>query len=392
MDRKSFVGFLRRRWVRVTGITLLVLVLAFFAGGGWYFSSLIRSDALLVKEEGPPDYDLEVVDSTDTVLTFALGSDPPDDLLSGETLGVAWDGGYGQVGAIVSRDDTSIARSYTSISGVPPPGVMVALEGDAFPKDPAARGLAHQDVVFEAGLGEFPAWFFAGDDSTWVVFVHGRGAHRREALRALPIYVDRGHPCLVISYRNDTEAPEASGRLARFGATEWEDLEGAVSYALAHGAEDVILVGYSMGGAVVASFLLESDLAGSVQGVVLEAPALHLGIMVDTEAGETNLPLLPIKVPMALTVTAKWFATWRFGVDWPALDYIGEADRFTTPMLVIHGVDDDSVPFEIAERLAEARPDLVTLAAFEGTRHVRAWNVDPDRFRTEIEKFLDGLE
>ena len=60
-------------------------------------------------------------------------------------------------------------------------------------------------------------------------------------------------------------------------------------------------------------------------------------------------------------------------------------------MLVVPGVDDDTVPFEIAERPAAARPDLVTLAAFETARHLRARNVDPGRYRAEIERFLDSL-
>ena len=85
-----------------------------------------------------------------------------------------------------------------------------------------------------------------------------------------------------------------------------------------------------------------------------------------------------------MKTAAKWLATWRFGVDWPAIDYLKVADRYSTPMLVIHGIDDDTVPFLIAERLAAARPDLVTLAAFEGARHVRAWNVDPDYFKAAV--------
>ena len=47
----------------------------------------------------------------------------------------------------------------------------------------------------------------------------------------------------------------------RFGETEWEGLEGAAQYALDKGAEDLILVGYSMGGAIITNFLFESLLA-----------------------------------------------------------------------------------------------------------------------------------
>ena len=58
------------------------------------------------------------------------------------------------------------------------------------------------------------------------------------------------------------EAASADG-YHRYGQTEWEDLAAAIQYALDHGAEDVVLVGYSMGGAIVVSLLYRSPLAQS---------------------------------------------------------------------------------------------------------------------------------
>lgn len=383
----------RRRWLYWTVGVLLLCVLAFFAGGGWYFSSQIRSDALLVEEQSPPDYEHEVLGVGGGTLTLALGEDPPDDLVSDEVLGVVWEGGYGQVGAVVARDDASVARVFTPLTGTPPVGAVVALDGFAFPNDPEAVGIDWETVTYQSGLGPAEAWFVEGERSTWAIFVHGRGANPGEGLRALPTFLAAGFPALLITYRNDEGAPEVEGRLARFGATEWEDLEGAVGYALGAGAEDVVLVGYSMGGAIVASFLLHSSLAPDAEGAVLEAPALDLGAMVDARAGDTRLPLVSLQVPMALTVTAKWMASWRFGVDWGEADFVARAAEFVTPMLIIHGTDDDDVPFSVSEEFAAAAPPgLVTLVPFEGAGHVRAWNTDPQRYGRVLEDFLAGID
>jgi pimeloyl-ACP methyl ester carboxylesterase len=381
-----------RRWIYWTTGVVLVVILAFFAGGGWYFSSKIRSDALYVEPPGAPDYQYTVLGVSDGIITLALPANPSDDLVRSQVLGVEWEGGYGQVSTVVAADADSVTRAFLPLTGSPPVGILVAFDAFAYPDDPAVVGIDWDTVTYDSGLGPADAWYVDGTGSTWAIFVHGRGASPAEALRALPIYVAAGFPALVITYRNDPGAPEVPDRLARFGATEWEDLEGAVRYALDHGAAHLVLVGYSMGGAIVVSFLLHSGLANLVEGAVLEAPALSLGAMVDARAGETSLPLIPVRVPVVLTATAKWIASWRFGVNLGEVDYTGRAGELNTPILLIHGDEDGDVPVALAEAFAAARPDLVRLEVFPGAGHVKAWNVDPERYQTVVADFLAGLE
>ncbi len=101
-----------------------------------------------------------------------------------------------------------------------------------------------------------PAWFIPGTSSTWVVFVHGRGETPREGLRIASTVAPLGYPMLLIQYRNDPQAPAGNG-YGQFGVDEWQDLEGAVQYALDNGAERIVLAGASMGGAASLAFLRE---------------------------------------------------------------------------------------------------------------------------------------
>ena len=50
--------------------------------------------------------------------------------------------------------------------------------------------------------------------------------------------------------------------------------------------------------------------------------------------------------------------------------------------------DDGFVPSTASRRLAEARPDLVTLVPFSVAKHVRLWNYDPTKYTAAIRSWL----
>lgn len=387
-SRRTRRGF--PRWAVVGIGAILGFALVFLVGGGWFFSSQIGSDALAVDADDSPDLEIEVVSVGEGTITFVLGDEPEDDLVSDEILGVAWATGYGQVGSLIDQTDTSVERVFGHLTGEQVEvGDLVDLEGYAFPADAAGGlGIAVEEVRYSSPFGEFDAWYVPGTNNTWVVFVHGRGAHPRESFRPLPAVVEAGHPALIIFYRNDVGQPETSDRRAGFGSTEWEDLDGAVQYAIDQGAENVVLYGLSMGGGIAVNFMFESDLADRIVGLILDAPALELGAMVDARADDTNLPLLPLRVPTPLTTVAKWLASVRYDLDWDDLDYLDRAGELSVPILLFHGAMDDTVPVELSDQLAETRPDLVTYLRFDDAGHVRSWNVDPVRYEQALTDFL----
>jgi pimeloyl-ACP methyl ester carboxylesterase len=153
----------------------------------------------------------------------------------------------------------------------------------------------------------------------------------------------------------------------------------------------VVLAGFSMGGAVVTSFLLESPLASRVRGVVLDSPALDLGEVIDYGSADRELPVLGAPLPPALTVTAKGIAGVRYDLDWGQLDYVDRAGRLAAPMLVFHQAGDPTVPVAISEALASARPDLVTFERFTGDGHVQSWNTDRARYERALRAFLERV-
>lgn len=375
-------------------VSLVALLVVFHAAGGWYFASVLNDRALSAHrrlERLVPERRIEVIAVTPGSVTLRAGDDRR--LALDGVFGLEWDGGWGTIGAILEHDGDEVTRQFERREGTgPEPATMVSVDTRAYQGDPAATGVAFEDVTYAGELGEYPAWFVPGEGTTWFVFVHGNGMTRRDALRIVPAIASAGLPILIPTYRNDEGAPRSpDGRLA-YGKDEWRDLEAAIQYALDHGADSVVLEGMSMGGAVVAAFLLESDLAGHVRGVVFDAPALDFERSVEFQAAREELPLVRLPLPPTLIDTAEWLAGVRFGVDWAYTDYLARAAQFSTPMLLIHGAEDDDVPLGISEDLQRARPDLVReLYIAEGAGHTEAWNVAPKEYERRIVAFLASL-
>jgi alpha-beta hydrolase superfamily lysophospholipase len=146
----------------------------------------------------------------------------------------------------------------------------------------------------------------------------------------------------------------------------------------------VILVGYSMGGAIVTNFLYRAPLAAKVRGVILDAPMLDLGSAIDHGVRQRGLPVF-------LSGIGKFLAQVRFDVDWKALNYLSRASELDVPILLFHGDADTVVPVETSDALAHARPDLVTYHRVPEATHARSWNIDPEKYEAAVRKFLVEL-
>jgi len=388
--QRTLVGALVRTTAIVAGV-LLVL----FAVSGFYFSGVLEDGALKPPTSEAIAYDLEVVNASPGTITVK-GSDTNDQLGQEGIQGIEWADGYTQSPDLESSskvDGTRTdVRSVEPGTPVPPVGTPVNLDPFAFDGNPLdALGIAYEDVIYSSNIGSFPAWFVPGSSDTWAIVVHGKGASREEGLRAIPILKALGYPILVISYRNDVgEVRDPSG-YHRYGTTEWVDLAAAVTYAQENGAKDHILFGYSMGGAIISSYLVQSPLRNFTKAAILDSPVLSFERTVDYQASRTDLPLLPIKVPGVVTQFAKWISEWRYDIDWASTDYLSQTNELHAPMLIFHGTQDPSVPYATSLEMANLRPDIVTLVTTEAG-HTRSWNVDPEAYETTIRDFLAGLD
>jgi uncharacterized protein len=337
--------------------------------------------------------DLKILGRTDTTV---LLSKTLDTLVPGQYgLWFSEGAGHAKVGAVLEVGPTWVRRE---LLGVDHGDLSTATRGSIagwFYLDPEQLGVTHQDVVIQTPVGPAPAWLIPAEKKTgrWLIGVHGRGVRRQECLRAVEVARRCGYTSLLVSYRNDGDAPlSADGRYG-LGDTEWPDVDAALEYAIANGATEVVLMGWSMGGAISLQLATRTSHADVLKGIILESPVVDWAETIDYQTDAQHAPRVVsaaarhlISSPWARKLTGQ-----DESIDLDRLDFVARADELTLPILLMHSADDGYVPPYASRALALARPDIVTFDEFTMARHAKLWNYDADRFNEDIGGWLNRL-
>jgi hypothetical protein len=388
------------KWLRRVLLGLVVFLLVASIGGAWYMSGLVLDGAEIKGDDASFDNAIVAITpaaggATGTV-TYRVPDrikDPATDDNTVGRVGMRFEaGGYLLLDQGAKVDGTQVTRTYRLLEGTAPrAGDLGKMDWPAFP-NAKALGLTQREVTYQSPFGTMPALIVdpvatAPKSTTWAVIIHGRNGSNREGLRITPRFAERGMTTMLINYRDDRKEPgiPAEDGLGNFGSTEWPDAQAAVAYALGAGAKHVVLVGYSMGGAITAAYLENGDNTAAVTGTVLVSPAVSFHDMTLFGAELKGIPTAPLAPVIWL---AERFVELRTKIDYSTSEFKDNAATWPVPALVTAASKDDLVPPAAIEEFAKALPKG-TYKYFEGAGHTGEWNKDSTTFDTLVNTWLD---
>lgn len=390
-----------RRAARANGriAVALRIVSAVLAGGVVTLSAasalVARRLAQRVVTPAPRLADTRVVGLDTAAQTITLARTEDTALPGRYGLFTSGSENYLKLGTVLSQSDTAVTRKLlTHIDGGTRLDAEAAFSGWYF-DHPEQLRVPFTNELVGASVGPCPAWLFPADGGSehWVIQIHGRGTTRAEGLRAVPVFRDLGYTSLLVSYRNDADAPRSRQGTYMLGATEWRDVDAAMTFARRRGARHIILMGWSMGGQVALQLDLNSAHGESVVGLVLDSPVIDWADVLRYQARLLRVP--PPIISFALgALSSDWGSPLRAPaprVPLDKLDIVARTDELRHPILVLHSEDDGFVPAGGSHALARARPDLVTLEVFRTARHTKLWNYDQERWSRAITEWAARL-
>ena len=177
-------------------------------------------------------------------------------------------------------------------------------------------------------------------------------------------------PSIAMSYRNDAEVRDGGHSRYGLGDTEWFDVDVAIDYARAHGARQVVVFGWSMGGAIAFQAASRGRNRGFIAGLVLDGPVVDWHDVLDNQARLNYLPtpIARLTLDMITRPWARSITGLETPIDLERLDWVTRAAELDKPVLLIHSDDDQFVPSGPSHALG---PGPVRPGDDAGVRHRR---------------------
>jgi len=251
------------------------------------------------------------------------------------------------------------------------------------PATPAPAGVAQwRPVQINAGDGAvLKAWLLSPeiDNGNCIITLHGIGDSRSGTAALARLFVDNHYKVLMPDSRGHGES---GGEMVTYGVLEAGDIRSWVDWLVAaEHPRNIFAMGESFGAAVLLQSL---SVEPRFSGVVAECPFASFKAIAEYRVAQR----IPIAAP--LVWSGFLYARWKYGVDFYAASPEAAVGATSTPVLLIHGLDDKNTPPLHSQIIASRRRSNIDLWLVPDAGHTGAFQTAPGEFRYQVLSWLSN--
>ena len=215
----------------------------------------------------------------------------------------------------------------------------------------------------------------------WVITVHGYTSEGLNMSTYAKKYYDMGYNVLIPNLRAHGSS---DGDYIGMGWDDRLDIISWIDVILNENPDaEIVLHGVSMGAATV-TMTSGEDLPSNIKAIIADCGYTSVWDQFSYQLDDLfSLPEFPIMHISSLV------AKIRAGYSLGEASSIEQVKKSKTPILYIHGDQDDFVPYFMMEELYKATNSEKEMLTIEGAGHAKASEVDPETYWTTVIKFTN---
>ena len=226
--------------------------------------------------------------------------------------------------------------------------------------------------------------YYGKPEAPLLLLFHGyKGNALRDFSGMWAIASSAGYNVLLVNQRCHGGS---EGHTITFGIKERRDVHSWLLFARERfGESDIILAGVSMGAATVL-MASELELPRAVRGIIADCPYDSPANIIKKVLGKDMGMRMKIVYPL-IYLGGIVFGGFRLSAASP----VKAVKNSPVPILIIHGLDDNFVPWQMSRNIYEAAPDKITLHSVKDSGHAINYPSAPEEYTAVVNEFIDKV-
>lgn len=248
------------------------------------------------------------------------------------------------------------------------------------------ESLPKEEVSLRSPFGyNLHGWFVPAAEPTnrSVILVHGVTRSRLTSLKYVELFRKRGFHVFLYDHRRHGKS---GGKHTTYGYYEKYDLKACLDWLIERTGPDAVIGihGESMGAATA---LQHAGIDDRAAFYIADCPYSDIAGQLSYRLKEEYRGLPPAPIIPLVGLLCRLRAGFRLR----DVSSIKAMERTETPVLFIHGEEDDYVPTDMSRRMHEVKPGAKQLYLVPGARHAEAFLTNPGEYDRIVGQFLQEI-